>query len=133
MYNGGKIVLGLVAFLVLVTFPIWYTAAGGASLDRPEIVLPEDEKACVESKEYMRAWHMDLLDDWRDAVVRDGHRVYVSEDGQKHRMSLSLGCMTCHDNKAEFCDKCHDYTGVSPYCWDCHVEPEQKDNTDGQD
>jgi hypothetical protein len=31
--------------------------------------------------------------------------------------------MKCHDNKEEFCDKCHLYAGVTPYCWDCHIDP----------
>ena len=32
-------------------------------------------------------------------------------------------CMSCHSNKDEFCDRCHDYLAVKPYCWECHVEP----------
>ena len=32
-------------------------------------------------------------------------------------------CMSCHTDKAKFCDRCHDTVGVAPYCWDCHVEP----------
>ena len=28
-------------------------------------------------------------------------------------------------NKAGFCDRCHDYSGVSgPYCWNCHSDPQ---------
>ena len=74
----------------------------------------------------MRARHMDLLDDWRDRVVREGERVYVSDlSGASHEMSLSNTCMDCHSNKAEFCDRCHDYMAVDPYCWDCHVEPKE--------
>ena len=33
-------------------------------------------------------------------------------------------CMSCHANKDKFCDRCHDYLAVKPYCWDCHVEPQ---------
>jgi hypothetical protein len=33
--------------------------------------------------------------------------------------------MGCHVNKSEFCDRCHDYTAVTPYCWECHVEPRE--------
>ena len=61
---------------------------------------------------------------WRDDVVRKGEREYVSSsNGKIFDMSLSRTCMDCHSNKAEFCDACHTYMAVSPYCWDCHVEP----------
>jgi hypothetical protein len=73
----------------------------------------------------MKANHMDLLNEWRDLVVRDGKRIYDSFDGKEYIMSLSNTCMDCHSNKSEFCDSCHDYSGVIPYCWDCHVEPEE--------
>jgi hypothetical protein len=32
-------------------------------------------------------------------------------------------CLGCHKNKSEFCDRCHSYSGVDPYCMDCHVLP----------
>ena len=38
-------------------------------------------------------------------------------------MSLSNTCLDCHSNKADFCDKCHNYASVRPYCWDCPSEP----------
>jgi hypothetical protein len=40
-------------------------------------------------------------------------------------MSLTRTCLDCHSNKAEFCDRCHTYMAVDPYCWDCHVEPKE--------
>jgi len=80
-------------------------------------------KECVASTEYMRASHMDLLNEWRDEVVREGNRIYTSPNGKEFEMSLTKTCTNCHYNKKEFCDQCHDYLGVTPYCWDCHVEP----------
>ena len=124
MYDSGKIITGLVIFVALVTFPIWYTAASGKGGYKPEPKLPLGEKECIESKEYMKSQHMNLLDEWRHSVVRDGDRVYVSEKtGASHPMSMTLSCLKCHDDKEKFCDQCHNYVGVSPYCWDCHVEP----------
>ncbi len=123
MYDGGKIITGIIIFIVFVLFPFWYTAASGQGGNKPEPKLPEGEKSCIESKEYMNAWHMDMIDTWRDSVVRDGNRMYTAEDGTKYEMSLSKTCMKCHDDKEKFCDECHTYTGVAPYCWDCHVEP----------
>jgi hypothetical protein len=40
-------------------------------------------------------------------------------------MSLTNTCLDCHPNKDTFCDRCHNYMAVSPYCWDCHIVPEQ--------
>ena len=122
MYDGGKIITGLIIFVALVSFPIWYTGAMGKGGKKPEPQAPENETKCVESKEYMKAWHMDMLNEWRDKVVREGHRIYAANDGEKHEMSLTNNCLRCHNDKEKFCDECHNYVGVSPYCWDCHIE-----------
>jgi hypothetical protein len=34
--------------------------------------------------------------------------------------------MDCHSDKTKFCDQCHNYLSVNPYCWDCHIAPEEK-------
>ncbi len=125
MYDAGKIIVGLVVFVILATSPLWLNALMGGSPEVPELKLPTNGSTeCVESTDYMRAEHMDLLNQWRDNVVRKGERDYVSTTSEKvYDMSLSRTCMDCHSNKAEFCDACHTYLAVSPYCWDCHVEP----------
>jgi hypothetical protein len=127
MYDAGKIIVGLIIFIGLFTTPIWYDLVNGESAHKPNIVLPvnEDIKECVASTKYMRESHMDLLNEWRDEVVRNGNRFYTSPNGKEFEMSLSKTCTNCHSNKTEFCDQCHDYLGVTPYCWDCHVEPPQ--------
>ena len=126
MYDTGKIVAGLAVFVVLATSPLWYNALSAAPPDRPELQLPTNGSTeCVESTEYMRANHMDLLDVWRDTVVREDVRTYTSElSGKSFNMSLSDTCLDCHTNKQQFCDSCHTYSAVTPYCWDCHVIPE---------
>ena len=126
MYDAGKIVPGLIVFLVLITAPAWYSVATGKAVRviEPEIVA--EEKQCIESADYMRARHMDILvDDWREAVVREGIRSYVGSDGREYEISLTETCLGCHSNKSEFCDKCHNYVGVRPDCWDCHNVPEE--------
>jgi hypothetical protein len=124
MYDGGKIIAGLVVFVGLITFPIWSNLAKGETpVPQPKIVT--QETACVAPTEYMRASHMALLNQWRDLVVREGNRVYVAFDGKEHVMSLTNTCLNCHSNKAEFCDQCHNYLGLSVYCWDCHLVPEE--------
>ena len=57
------------------------------------------------SKEYMRAEHMQLLDLWRESVVRQTDRVYTNPKGKQFVMSLSNTCLDCHSNKADFCDR----------------------------
>jgi hypothetical protein len=68
---------------------------------------------------------MKVLDDWRDEVLRDGDRTPVEVDGVKYEKSLMNGCMKCHTEKKKFCDECHTYTSVKPYCWDCHFLPKE--------
>ena len=125
MYDSGKIILGIIIFVGLFTSPIWYDLASGKAADKPNLVLPakEDQKECVNTAEYMREFHMDLLNVWRDEVVRKGIRTYTSYTGKRYDMSLTNTCTGCHSNTSEFCDQCHNYVGVTPYCWDCHIKP----------
>jgi len=125
MYNGNKIVIGLIIFLCIMTFPVWYNIVGGKAAYRPDLKIVTDEKECVESTEYMRTEHMQLLDEWRDSVVRENNRTHVTQKGREFNMSLSNTCLNCHANKADFCDKCHNYLEVEPTCWNCHVVPEE--------
>jgi hypothetical protein len=127
MRDAGKIIGGLVIFLVLMTSPLWFNALSASTAAAPEVVLPPNgSQQCVEAVQYMRAYHMDLLNEWRDDVVRENRRDYVSTtNGRTFDMSLSRTCMDCHSNKSEFCDRCHTYLAVDPYCWDCHVEPKE--------
>ncbi|MFC2119540.1 sulfate reduction electron transfer complex DsrMKJOP subunit DsrJ [Bacteroidota bacterium] len=127
MYDSGKILFGLIIFIGLFTSPIWYDLESEESDIKPNIILPADEniKECVASTEYMRSSHMDLLNEWRDLVVREEKRIYKSPTGKEFEMSLSNTCTNCHSNKSQFCDRCHEYLNVTPYCWDCHVEPPQ--------
>ncbi|MBG0775112.1 MAG: sulfate reduction electron transfer complex DsrMKJOP subunit DsrJ [Desulfovibrionaceae bacterium] len=122
MYNGKYIIPGLVIFAILLTVPFWYNL-GSPGYATPELKLPAGEKNCIESTEWMKAEHMQLLNIWRDNVVRMGNRVYTASNGKKWDISLQNTCMKCHTNKAEFCDKCHDTNSVDPYCWTCHVAP----------
>jgi hypothetical protein len=140
MNDRPVIIGGLVLFLALVTFPIWYNVAAGTSPRPPALTPPSaggvavvraresssgrgPAASCVAPRDYMRASHMTLLAGWRDDVVRRGDRRYVAYDGHRYEKSLSATCFTCHDNKVQFCDRCHDYAGVNPTCTDCHVAP----------
>jgi hypothetical protein len=135
MHINGRIIMGLIVLAGFVAFPFVYnmgtaTEAPQLKYDTPAIQQWEKEngkKQCVEPREFMRAEHMQLLNQWRDSVVRDGNRIYTGLNGKQFTISLQNTCMKCHSNKKEFCDKCHTYMDVNPYCWDCHIAP--KENT----
>ncbi|MEW6262126.1 MAG: hypothetical protein AB1641_03520 [Thermodesulfobacteriota bacterium] len=155
MYDSGKIITGLVIALVLLTFPVWYNlvSAGGPAPDPKLSAKAQAAKECVRPKADMKVSHMQVLDDWRTAVVRDHKRFFIPVKdkpgtfemdviqtalkekaertdqvglGRQMERSLQNNCMNCHDNKKDFCDQCHNYMSVTPFCWDCHVEPEVK-------
>jgi hypothetical protein len=140
MNDKPVIIVGLVIALALLTFPFWYGRAAGNSGSPPDVKVPNGQ--CVEDGQWMKVHHMELLDEWRTRVVRDGESTYVSKtSGKSYPMSLTKTCMGCHTNRETFCYECHRYANVSslhllsPYpgdrrpqrgidCWDCHhVEP----------
>ena len=130
MYNSGKIIAGLAVFFILAALPFLLNLGKANAKIEPSLntaainALPV--KQCVESKEFMRAEHMQLLNDWRDEVVRNNNRIYTSRsNGKQYAISLQNTCMKCHSNKKEFCDKCHNYMAVIPYCWSCHIAPKE--------
>ena len=125
--NLGKIAAGILIFVVLITFTLWYgkgktSRQPALNLDTPEIAQLKD-KRCVEDSTFMRANHMKLLGSWREAVVREGNRHYTATDGQVFEAKLSGTCLKCHSNKQQFCDRCHNYVGAKPNCFSCHIIP----------
>lgn len=125
MYNGGKVMAGLIIFLLLITSPFLLHIGKADVAPQPSLNTPVinqmSDKQCVESADFMRTEHMQMLNDWRDQVVREEKTVYVSSSGREYEMSLENSCLNCHSNQQEFCDSCHTYADVDPYCWDCHT------------
>lgn len=155
MYKGGKIIASLIIFVALITIPFFYNmgkanAGPDVALDTPAIQQLSDPQ-CVESAEFMKANHMQLLNEWREAAVRDGQAVYVNSQGKEFEISLQDTCLECHatesasnpvvlsnpvlnaagvsnpelNDSPQFCASCHDYSAVEPLCWDCHFEPKE--------
>ncbi len=104
-----SIALLVMAFLA----PLFYNAVSPASSAEPQLVIEQKGK-CVKETEYMRRYHMNLLKTARDSGVREGVR--LARHGLK-------GCISCHPKRGEFCDRCHEYSGVTPECWNCHTYP----------
>lgn len=128
--SKNMIMAGLVVFVLAVLSPFWFNLITTThAAPKPELLgKAATAKKCVMDKYEMRAEHMYLLDVWRDSVVRDGDRKYTGTNSETFDMSLSTGensCLGCHEDKAKFCDSCHDYASVSPYCWDCHTNPKE--------
>ena len=97
MYNKPMVLGGLSVFVVLFTFPFWYTNFFNPDTGHGHGGKPEGE--CVESAEWMRANHMLLLQQWRDEVVREGNYTYVNSKGVEFRKGLTNTCLDCHSNK----------------------------------
>lgn len=124
MYKGKHVILFIGLFVLLVAAPLIVNFGNASAAPEPNVdtsaIDALDKKECVESTEYMRSSHMQLLDSWRNDVVRDGATEYTGANGQVYEISLDDTCLGCHTNREEFCDKCHEYSSVELYCWDCH-------------
>ena len=125
MRDAPAIAAGVVVFLALALAPVWQRAAAGpAEVTRPKIARPDTR--CVAPRSEIRASHMQLLDGWRDAVVRHGKRQTVDQLGTPIQASLTGTCLECHGAKKDFCDGCHGQLAVQPVCWDCHHDPKER-------
>lgn len=123
MYNAKAVIVGIIIFVVLFTSPFWVSLLG-KNYTSTGVVLPKDEKECIENVVFMRDQHMRLLNEWRDEALRNENRIYVASNGKKWVISLQNTCLKCHSNYKEFCEKCHVANSVYPYCWTCHIIPE---------
>lgn len=124
MHDAGKIIAGLLIFVAAVTFPFWYNAGKASEMPAPVINPALKAAGCVEPADWMRKNHMDLLVDWRNMAVRDGHRTYTNSHGKQFEISLQNTCLNCHANEREgqFCTQCHTNTDVRIDCWSCHLQ-----------
>jgi len=117
-----KIIIGgLAVFLLAVLFPFFWNNIGETPMPKA-MVNKISEELCVFPVTQMRASHMQLLDEWREDVVRRGNRQFVTTDGRTFEKSLSKTCMECHS--LQQCEDCHHTLNVQTYCWDCHVLPD---------
>lgn len=131
MYDRGKIITGIVIAVILLLFPFWHQIlyGGGKAEKGPELELSakaQEAGECIEEKTTMRTQHMKILDEWRNEAAREGSRSYRSSSGKIFEKSLQNTCMSCHSNKSKFCDRCHDFAGVTPSCWECHIVPKER-------
>ncbi len=145
MYNSGKVWIGILIFIGFFTIPFWLNLGRVQALPKPE--LPKDSQKCIEDVNYMRAYHMKFLEDWRTRRIREGKPLknqeemytmsfqkvcldchYINKEGKAYVRSLQKTCMKCHTNKEKFCDRCHQVVVSFPDCWNCHIAPEEVKN-----
>ena len=122
MYDSTKVLIGLGLFAVVFGYPFYNNLFG--TYQEPALAKAKQD-VCVEDPDWMRANHMDLLNEWRHAVSREGLRVYTSKTtGKQYIASLQRTCMDCHGSYDKFCNECHVANSVNTYCWTCHITPE---------
>lgn len=121
--GGYRTIAGLLVLLALLTYPFYRHSAGRTPGDRAlNLVMPEDEKECIEPGKVMLRDHKKILYQWMDSAVRDDVRIYQAKDKRSYGISLEGTCMRCHVDKTLFCDRCHQYLAVSAQsCWNCHI------------
>jgi hypothetical protein len=117
MYNTGKVIPGILIFVGVVAFPFFYNKVNPSS----EPILDKAEGKCVREKNFMKREHMKVLHEWREEVVREGKREPIIINGMRYEKSLEMSCLQCHKRES-FCDRCHSYANVKPYCWNCHIK-----------
>jgi hypothetical protein len=140
-----KAIIAFAIFLLVLTTPFIVAAAQGNignAATAPQLAdecAPNDDY-CLErpdpakgdvcsitgDNEYVTANHPVVLKDERNEAVRHGVR------NKDHSLKE---CFTCHVDKKTFCDRCHDYSGVQPTCFNnaggCHDTGENNKNNLG--
>ena len=131
MYDSGKIITGLIIFVLLITFPILYNHGDIGAVPTRDPSLPTDPQQAQEMVKYanlpnglehppaeeMRTVHMMLL-----KSIHSNADAKLAE--QKGKLMPTMSCMGCHGSKEKFCDSCHAYAAASPVdCWSCHTKP----------
>jgi hypothetical protein len=110
----------IVFMVAILLIPIVYSIVGyvfarSVEKERTFLEMPDAKYTeCVKDTEYMRFHHWELLVAMRDESVRYGKRDVVTFDD----------CRVCHQNRAGFCNRCHDAVNLDPDCWGCHYYPE---------
>jgi hypothetical protein len=106
------------AAMVLLVVPLSASVIGFASgSEKAPFLQPVTAgSACVLDASAMRYHHMTYLKELRDQVVRSGVRDGVVGSAPRGMSS----CHSCHADRTQFCDKCHNRAGVTPDCFGCH-------------
>ena len=113
MNKNRLVALGLILFVLLFTFPVLMNLGKSVAKTQPPAML-QDQKAMqeladklgVKNIDEFRERHKQVLAEWKDIVVRDGKRVYVTKDGREIPISLQNLA-----SQPQYCSDCHDMRG----------------------
>ncbi len=125
MGDKGKILFGLSVFVILVTFPFWsrLAAAGDPQPGRPELEYPGRRHGLRGRHAVHDGQPHESPEPVAGRPGPDGESEYISSTGETYTKSLTKTCLNCHENRDDFCTRCHDYADVQPTCWECHTTP----------
>ena len=117
LYDRGKIIAGIVIFLILITFPFWYGKGKAVAPPELELDTPAIEQLAGKALRGGCRLHAGQPHEASDRLARrassgKASALYTATDGRVFEMSLTGTCLKCHSNKDQFCDRCHDYVGV---------------------
>ena len=114
--GSGRVSAGCAALIVLLV-----TLAGAHAAEPASgVPVPKPPKGrgaeCVTETDYIRRYHMVLLDHQRDDTVHDGIRTKqfsLKECIDCHQVKGADSKPVGYDNPAHFCRSCHDYAAVA--------------------
>ncbi|MDM8547560.1 sulfur reduction protein DsrJ [Candidatus Venteria ishoeyi] len=119
-----RLTLSLLSMVCMLLLSSWTHVYGDTGAKAPKaIAWASETQACVESNEFMRRNHMELIRHQRDDTMRKGIRT------TKHSLQQCINChVTYDDNKQpvaqkdprHFCSACHNYAAVNIDCFQCH-------------
>ena len=124
----GRTLAGVAVLSVLLTGANDLRAAeAGAGVPVPKPPKGRGEE-CVTETDYIRRYHMVLLDHQRDDTVHDGIRTKqfsLKECIDCHAVKGADGVPVGYGDSAHFCRSCHDYAAVAIDCFECHASKPQ--------
>jgi hypothetical protein len=116
--------------LILAGFALLIPVTGSAETPLPVIHEPEGEGVqCVEPEEVMRREHMNFILHQRDETMHRGIRTSkysLAECIDCHVQPDESGNIASIDSEEHFCNSCHEYSGVTIDCFECHADRPQK-------
>ncbi len=127
MRHGSYVKLALVLVVFVMAGPNGALDAsgneGGAEGVPKPIIAPGQGDSCVDDPEFLRRYHMVVLQQEHDKAEETGlpgEKYILKECVSCHAAKDSDGRIVTAESPQHFCRSCHDYTAVEIDCFDCH-------------
>jgi len=120
MHNTFNIIAGL----VLMAFSAFaFASPQGKPSFAPKVPHPTNGSTeCVQPEDEMKKNHMNYILDQRDKTMHKGIRT------KQYSLKECINCHVPKDSEVRygddqhFCSSCHNFTGVSIDCFQCHMD-----------